>query len=276
LKKLKLFFIPFNLMINWSPDAVFLLGGGVLIVTFAIAYPISIMKDGVVSSSAFFLSDSIAKPPESQVGSFGLGISSFFVYHAVSFRYLHTELLFKQSREGSSETATLLPRKDGTGHTTVEHVNYGTWCLGVLCAIFGFGIGCFQVTNWAYVHYTCAIGMFFGFTIYSLIHTFYIDRKLRDLVPGYTIPVMREVSSILSPLLMIGFWLFDKTGYVAVGNTQIPRELLGSIFEIGLVGSFALWVASLRGSTGDIKFKLGHYICQKNDCCGKVDLPMYI
>jgi len=242
-------------MINWSPDAVFLLGGGVLVVTFAITYPISIIKDGVVSSSNFFLSDSIAQPPESQIGSFGLGISAFFVYHAVSFRYLHTKLLFKQSSEQNSQTAPLLPRKDGkdgTGRTTVEQVNYWTWCLGVLCTIFGFGIGCFQVTNWAYVHYTCAIGMFFGFTIYALIHTFYIDRKLRVLVPGYTIPVMREASSILSPLLMIGFFVFDWSGYI--GNTQIPRELLGSVFEIGLVVSFALWVASLRGSTGDIKF----------------------
>jgi len=247
-------------MITWSPNVAFLLGGGVLVLTFAFTYPISILRDGIVSSSNFFLSDSIAKPPESQIGSFGLGISAFFVYHAVMFRYLHTRLLFEQYLEQDSQTKPMLSRKGVVGRRRVERVNYWTWCLGVLCTIFGFGIGCFQVTCWTYVHYTCAIGMFAGFTIYALIHTFYIDRKLRTYVPHYTIPVVREVCSILSPLLMVGFFLFDRTGYVA--GTEIPKELLGSVFEIGLVGSFAMWVASLKGSTGDIKFSFGPCISQ--------------
>jgi len=251
-------------MMTWSPDSAFLLGGGVLVLTFALTYPISILRDGTVSSSNFFLSDSIAKPPESQIGSFGLGISSFFVYHAIMFRYLHTKLLFETFLEQESQTTPMLPRKGIIGRTRFERVNYWTWCLGVMCTIFGFGIGCFQVIYWTYVHYTCAIGMFAGFTIYALIHTFYIDRKLRTHVPDYTIPVIREACSILSPLFMVGFFIFDRTGYV--GSTEIPRELLGSIFEIGLVVSFALWVASLKGSTGDVKFSFEPYISQSKKC----------
>jgi hypothetical protein len=251
-------------MITWSPDAAFLLGGAVLVVTFAFAYPISLKKDGIVSSSAFFLSDSIAKPPESQIGSFGLGISAFFVYHAILFRYLHTKLLFNQSPELNCQTVPMLPRKGAIGRTRVERVNYWTWYLGVLCTIFGFGIGCFQVTCWTYVHYTCAIGMFVGFINYALIHTFYIDRKLRTQVPGYTIPVIREVCCILSIFCMIGFCVFDQTGYI--GNSEIPRRVLGSIFEIGLVGSFVVWVASLKGSTGNMNFRFEPYTSQTNKC----------
>jgi len=247
-------------MITWSPDAAFLLAGGVLIVTFAFTYPISILRDGVVSSSNFYLSESIAKPPESQIGSFGLGISAFFVYHAIKFRYLHTKLLWAEHIEQDSETTPMLLRKRVVRRTRFERVNYWTWCLGVLCTVFGFGIGCFQVSSWTYVHYICAIGMFLGFTIYALIHTFYIDRKLSRKIPCYTIPVIRVVSSILSPLLMVGFFFFDRTG--CISDTKIPRGLFSSIFEIVLVGSFAVWVASLKGSTGDIKFGFEAYTSQ--------------
>lgn len=103
------------------------------------------------------------------------------------------------------------------------------------------------------MHYTCAIGMFLGFTIYALINTFYIDSKLKETFPEYPIPISRKLSSLLNPVLMFGFCVFDRTGHFM--NTAIPREALGSIFEIGLVLCFAIWIASLKGSTGGIKFK---------------------
>jgi len=112
------------------------------------------------------------------------------------------------------------------------------------------------------VHYTCAFGMFVGFTVYALVNTFYIDSKLKESFPDYSIPMIRKITSIISPLLMIGFCVFDRTGYI--GSTEIPRQALGSVFEIGLVFSFAVWVASLKGSTGGIKFRTEPYILPSN------------
>lgn len=257
-------------MLQCSPDFAFIGGGGILVITFAATYAISLTYDNEVTGRKFFLSDSIAEPPESQLGSFGLGIATTLVFISITFRYLQVKMLLGhlaptletplvKHRNGDSYDSVLFKR-DPTWRASRAHparVNVGTYVLGSFCCVCGYGIGCFQVVNWWFIHYACAFGMFFGFLIYQMLHTFYLDIKLSNGLSNYHTPMIRKVTTIMSPILFMGLLVcFHDPAYEADPSHVKPTWTVASAFEIALLLVFATWIVSLKCTNGGLKLRL--------------------
>jgi len=205
----------------WGPNVWVFLTVFTTVLTFSISYPLAFVNDDIEDDD-FTLSASIADPPQSMIGSLGLGLSAVCTWMLLYLRYIFIHM------------------KD----PEIHQVNYLTYLLGSVGALGAMGVGSFQLSNAETVHLVCAFLNFIPQNIYILIHTWYIDPRVSKLDPQYKRGVLRCVTSITgiaSFLLMIVF-------------RQL--EIAFSILELILMAGFMLWILTLYDSFGGARFDI--------------------
>merc|ERR1719285_231040 len=156
------------------------------------------------------------------IGSLGLSLSAVCTWMLLYLRYIFIRM------------------KD----PEIGRVNYLTCILGSVGALGAMGVGAFQLSNAEVIHYICAFLNFIPQTLYILIHTWYIDRRVAKLDPEYKRGVLRCVTSItgvVSFVLMIVF---------------LQLEIAFSTLEIILMAGFMIWILTLYNSFGDVSCEI--------------------
>lgn len=193
--------------------------------TFAASYTYCIINKDLKYPD-YYLSNTIAYPPESMIGSFGLGASTVFLLPVIYLRYRFID------------------------HKVPEYAcsNFAAWVLGSICSFGVMGVGAVQYPNSNILHVICADLTFFGFTCYELFQTYYMDPALMKMDPMYKRGWWRIATSVISPIAVVVMFS-EKRGFHA-------ENLAAPIAEMALVGGFVLWLSSLIGSFGDLHFEL--------------------
>merc|ERR1719285_398280 len=81
----------------------------------------------------------------------------------------------------------------------IKVVNYSTYLLGCFSALACLGVGAVQWVNNTTLHSICAYVSFFGFNVYLLINTWYIDLKIMKFDSGYKRGLLRCLFSLPGP-----------------------------------------------------------------------------
>jgi len=204
----------------WSPNVWLMLSASTLLLTFSISYPLAIANKDI-QNQEWFLSNTIAHPPESMIGSLGLSISVCCQWMFLYQRYRFIELK--------------VPR--------IKLVNWLTYLLGSTSAFGCMCVGAFQFVNAFTIHNVAADVTFIGFNIYLLINTWYIDPRIMIADEKYKRGWFRCLISLVGPICFVSM--------LAVGT-----PLGASIFEITLVSGFLVWLLTLIGSFGDTRFEI--------------------
>jgi len=206
------------------------------VLTFGITYTLAIHKGYIPTESGGFIpSATIEKWPNIAIGQFGMALSSWCFIH---FFYLHHMFLVLK-----------LPC-----HTRMTTFLY--W-LGEFCSFCIFALAVIPTdrdNNW---HSFFAYSVFGGFLIWSLIITWYIDPRICILDKTYRTQTSRcwYCRRCLSLVGLVSFALFF------IFNT--PSGI--SAAEVIMIIGFQLWMLTLLGCFGDIRFKV---VCMKasNHC----------
>jgi len=204
----------------WSPNFWLLLSASTLLLTFSITYPLAIANQHI-HNQMWFLSNSIARPPESMIGSLGLSISVCCQWMFFYQRYRFIDLKVPE----------------------IKRVNYLTYLLGCVSALGCMCVGAFQFVNALTIHFISADLTFIGFNIYLLINTWYIDPRLMKADQKYKRGWLRCLISLVGPICFIGMFV-------------VGTPLGAAIFEITLVSGFLVWLLTLIGSFGDTRFEI--------------------
>lgn len=203
------------------------------VVTFAITYAMSIADGDIPTDSGGFLpSSTIVKWPNIVVGQFGLAFSSWCFIH---FFYIHHMFLVLK-----------LPC-----HTKMTTFLY--W-LGEFSAFCIFGVAVIPTSkdnNWHSFFSYCAFG---GFLVWSLVVTWYIDPCICLVDETYKSDrprswYCRRCLSLIGP---VAFAL------LIILNTSSGM----STAEVILIIGFQLWLLTLLGCFGDLRFKV---VCLRGD-----------
>jgi len=216
----------------WTPNVCVVLACMGIILTFSITYPMSSFDhDSCDVSVNFFLSSSIAKPPESMVGAFGISISSIPFLIVIQLRWTFVK--------------SIVPRLRSCGRTDLNDVLFWVGVLGVIGII---GVGSFQCVQITWIHYVFAAIAFFSFNVYLIGQTWFVDRALVKKDPSYRSTIFRQVIaslSVISFLMLIFMQL--------VTSVEYPL-LLESFFEVSMVVCFEVWILTLYNSFGGVSY----------------------
>lgn len=213
----------------WSIDFWVFLACATPAVTFVASYLVS-SHDHDLDYPDYYLSNSIAYAPESMIGSFGLGATCVFLLPVLYFRYLFVD------------------------HKAPEYAtsNMAGFCLGVACSFGVMGVGSVQFPNCQWLHVVCADLTFFGFTLYCLFQTYYLDYAVMKMDPLYKRGWWRIATSCICPIAIVV--MFGRMN-AHRGTTTGAKDLVAPAAEIALVGGFVLWMTSLYGSMGELHFE---------------------
>jgi len=211
----------------WSPNACIILAAMGNIITFSITYPLSDWDYHSCDNSLnYFLSSSIASPPESMIGAFGISISSIPLVHVAYLRYTFVK--------------SVIPRMGECGRTNINEVLFWIGLLGIVGII---GVGSFQCLQITWAHYMFATIAFLSFNVYIVAQTWYVDRLCAKKDSMYRRSILRQIFaalSILSVILMLVNMFFTR-------DQRYPL-LLESFFEVSMVVSFEAWILTLYNS----------------------------
>jgi len=210
-----------------SPKVCIILAVIGIIITFSITYPLARMEHHSCDSALnYFLSSSIAYPPESMIGAFGIAISSIPLLQFFYLRYTFAKMV--------------IPRFRRCGRTNMNEVLFWIGSLGAMGII---GVGSFQCVQIVWAHYMFAGIAFLSFNLYIIGQTWYIDRLCKKHEPKYRRPVLRQIFAALNTLALI---------FMVVATFVDLPQLVQSFFEVMGFLTWEAWILTFYISFGPV------------------------